>query len=62
MLAGIAPEDEDGISIEFYGKQPLGAYLTVIVHHEAIHPGQWSLYAALGGFETPESWKLNWGL
>lgn len=27
-----------------------------------IHHGQWSLYAAFGGFETPPSWKLNWGL
>ncbi len=48
--------------IEFYGKNPLGGFLNVILQHEAIHHGQWSLYAALGGFETPPSWKMNWGL
>ena len=24
--------------------------------------GQWSIYAALAGYETPLIWKLNWGL
>jgi uncharacterized damage-inducible protein DinB len=61
-LDAIAPEDEDGHVIEFYGQNPLASYLNVINHHEALHQGQWSLYAALGGFETPQSWKLNWGL
>lgn len=32
------------------------------VQHEAIHHGQWSLYASLGGFETPLSWRTSWGL
>jgi hypothetical protein len=32
------------------------------VQHEAIHHGQWSLYASLGGFETPLSWRRSWGL
>ncbi len=61
-LTQITPEAEDGYLIEFYGKQTLAAYLSVIPQHEAIHHGQWSLYAAFGGFETPLSWKLNWGL
>ena len=30
--------------------------------HEAIHHGQWSLYAALAGFDTPPSWRTSWGL
>ena len=32
------------------------------VQHEAIHHGQWSIYASLGGFETPLSWRTSWGL
>ncbi|HEY2855141.1 MAG TPA: DinB family protein [Gemmatimonadaceae bacterium] len=32
------------------------------VHHEAIHHGQWSLYASLAGFDTPLSWRTSWGL
>lgn len=32
------------------------------VQHEAIHHGQWSLYAALAGFDTPHSWRSSWGL
>jgi len=32
------------------------------VQHEAIHHGQWSVYAALAGFDTPLSWRMSWGL
>jgi hypothetical protein len=32
------------------------------VQHEAIHHGQWSLYASLAGFDTPRSWQTSWGL
>jgi len=32
------------------------------VQHEAIHHGQWSVYASLAGFETPRSWRTSWGL
>ena len=33
-----------------------------VVQHEAIHHGQWSVYASLGEFETPLSWRASWGL
>jgi uncharacterized damage-inducible protein DinB len=62
VLDEIGPGGEAEHTIEFYGKQPLAQFLSTILHHEAIHHGQWSLYAALAGFETPQSWKLNWGL
>ena len=62
VLAAITPEAEESFVIEFYGPNPLGAYLNVFLHHEAIHHGQWAFYATLAGFETPQSWKLNWGL
>jgi len=32
------------------------------VQHEAIHHGQWSIYASLAGFDTPPSWRSSWGL
>ncbi len=32
------------------------------VQHEAIHHGQWSVYASVAGFETPLSWRSSWGL
>ena len=32
------------------------------VQHEAIHHGQWSVYASLAGFDTPLSWRLSWRL
>ena len=32
------------------------------VQHEAIHHGQWSIYASLAGFDTPHSWRRSWGL
>ena len=32
------------------------------VQHEAIHHGQWSLYAFLAQFETPDSWRTSWKL
>ena len=31
-----------------------------MVQHEAIHHGQWTVYASLGGFETPLSWRKSW--
>ena len=32
------------------------------VQYEAIHHGQWSIYASLAGFDTPRSWRASWGL
>ena len=40
----------------------LPEFAFVIVQHEAIHMGQWSIYASLAAFETPLSWRLGWGL
>jgi len=62
VLEEIRAQGEERCFVEFYGRQPLGTYLNTFLHHEALHHGQWSFYATLGGFETPESWKLNWGL
>lgn len=51
------------VDMPFLGKAMRFAEFTnVIIQHESLHHGLWSLYARLGGFTTPESWLLNWGL
>jgi uncharacterized damage-inducible protein DinB len=65
MLATLDRLEKEGGHrlVEFIGRQMhLGEFAQVIVHHEALHQGQWSLYASLAGFDTPHSWRLNWGL
>ena len=50
-------------TIDFFGTPfTLGDLAYTVVQHEAIHHGQWSVYAALAGFETPVSWRNEWGL
>ena len=61
-LGAIVEQGDEEYTIEFYGQQTLGSYLNTFLYHEALHQGQWSFYASLGNFETPSSWKLNWGL
>ena len=61
-LAEIRASGDLELTIEFYGKQSLSGFLQVYATHESLHHGQWSFYAALGEFETPQSWKLNWAL
>lgn len=54
---------DNGQTIEFSGRSmPFAEFAYVITHHEAIHQGQWSIYASLAGFETPLRWRLEWGL
>ena len=49
--------------IDFFGRPfSLGDVAYTVVQHEAIHHGQWILYAGLGGFPTPLSWRMEWGL
>ena len=57
------PDGGAGVSVEAFGKQfTFGQYAHVMVQHEALHQGQWSLYASLAGFETPLRWRLEWAL
>ena len=50
-------------SIEWGGAPFTFALFTwEFVQHEAIHHGQWSIYASLAGFDTPLSWRVSWGL
>ena len=51
-----APIDWDGTPFTF------ALFTWEFVQHEAIHHGQWSIYAALAGFDTPLSWRASWGL
>jgi len=51
-----APIDWDGTPFTF------AMFTWEFVQHEAIHHGQWSVYASLAGFDTPLSWRRSWGL
>src|SRR5580704_4845841 len=51
-----APIDWDGTPFSF------ALFTWEFVQHEAIHHGQWSVYASLAGFDTPLSWRTSWGL
>ena len=51
-----APIDWDGTPFTF------ALFTWEVVQHEAIHHGQWSVYASLAGFDTPLSWRKSWGL
>src|SRR5262245_55237492 len=51
-----APIDWDGTPFTF------AVFTWEFVQHEAIHHGQWSIYASLAGFDTPLSWRASWGL
>ncbi len=62
LLERLRSTDQEAFTIEFYGQQKLGSYLNVLLHHEALHHGQWSFYSTPGEFATPQSWQLNWGL
>jgi hypothetical protein len=50
------PIDWNGASFTF------ALFTWEFVQHEAIHHGQWSIYASLAGFNTPLSWRASWGL
>ena len=63
LLAKLSSEPWERIVIEFFDMRPdVARYLATWTQHEALHHGQWSLYAALGGFETPPLWRFGWGL
>ena len=51
-----APIDWDGTPFTF------ALFSWEFVQHEAIHHGQWSIYASLARFDTPPSWRSSWGL
>ena len=55
--------DSCRVDMPFLGRaMRFGEFANVIIQHESLHQGMWSLYARLGGFPTPQSWLMNWGL
>ena len=62
LLATLQTVDLDAL-IDWNGTPFTFALFTwEFVQHEAIHHGQWSVYASLAGFETPLSWRTSWNL
>lgn len=51
------------VAIDFFGNRfTFGDFAFTVIQHEAIHHGQWSVYASTGGFQTPDSWRNEWGM
>lgn len=46
----------------FGGKFGLFEFLNNMIQHESVHHGMWALYAKLGGFQCPKTWKNTWEL
>ena len=62
-LLAILDDVDPGPSIDFFGRTfGFIDFTYTMVQHEALHHGEWSIYASLAGFETPLSWRLEWGL
>ena len=62
LLAILATVDIDA-TIDWDGTPfTFALFAWEFVQHEAIHHGQWSVYASLAGFDTPPSWRTSWGL
>lgn len=62
-LLAILPTVDVDASIDWGGTPfTFGLFAFEFVQHEAIHHGQWSVYASLAGFDTPLSWRTSWGL
>jgi hypothetical protein len=62
LLALLETVDPD-VVIDWDGTRFTFALFTwEFVQHEAIHHGQWSVYASRAGFDTPLSWRTSWGL
>jgi len=63
ILAGLGDRGAAELVVDFFGRtRSFTRYTAIMLQHEAIHHGEWSFYANLGGFPTPLGWKLNWGL
>ncbi len=51
------------VELPFLGRaMRFGEFAAVVIRHESLHQGLWSLYARIGGFATPNSWQFNWDL
>jgi len=62
LLAALETVDVSA-AIDFFGRPfSFGDFAYTLVQHEAIHHGQWSVYALLAGFATPPLWRSEWGL
>lgn len=62
LLEALAPRAQDH-RIAWYGSDlTITAFGSVFIQHESLHHGQWAAHAALGGYSTPPTWLLKWGL
>lgn len=62
LLATLNTVDMDGLIDWDATPFSLAMFTWEFVQHEAIHHGQWSIYASLAGFDAPRSWHASLGL
>ncbi len=55
--------DGEGYKINaFDTEMGLSEYLHILLQHESLHHGMWSMYAGLGKFDVPKTWSDDWEL
>lgn len=55
--------DSCRVEMPFLGRaMRFGEFTNLLIQHECLHHGLWSLYARFAGFVTPQSWLFNFGL
>lgn len=63
ILDSLGKSDIAQFRVDHFGMQMgFTEFTHVMIQHESIHQGLWSLYAKKAGFKTPKSWKENWEL
>lgn len=49
--------------VDFFGTpMTFGEFTHVMIQHESLHQGMWSVFAKQAGFETPSGWRDDWNL
>ena len=63
ILEKLRSEDLSKFQVLHCGlKMGFTEFTHVMIQHESLHHGMWSMYARKAGFSSPKSWKDNWGL
>ena len=62
LLEDMKQSPIENFKLDFFGvEMSFTEYTHVLIQHECMHIGIWSMMATLGGFELPKSWKEEWG-
>ena len=63
LLSKFTEAEANAYAMDFFGGTfGLYEFLNNMIQHESMHHGMWALYAKIGGFQCPKSWKETWEL